>query len=66
VQDLESKIAEYREQGVQATKEVQVAAQKVVRENARLKELLRRVGYSDGAIEKWVNYEESGEHAVSA
>ncbi|KAF2277001.1 uncharacterized protein EI97DRAFT_375533, partial [Westerdykella ornata] len=45
VLDLERRVTEAREQGVQATKEVQLAAQRVVRENAGLRDLLRRSGY---------------------
>jgi hypothetical protein len=64
VQDLESKLAEYREQGVLATKEVQVAAQKVIRENAKLREMLRQTGYSAEDIDNWVNQDGSGEHGL--
>ncbi|KAF2477484.1 uncharacterized protein BDR25DRAFT_338335 [Lindgomyces ingoldianus] len=51
--DLEQKLAQVREQGVQATKEVQLAAQKVSRENARLRELLRQVGVADHIVDDW-------------
>ena len=54
VADLERKVTEAREQGVQATKEVQLAAQRVVRENTKLRDLLRRMGYTDSAIDAWV------------
>lgn len=54
VLDLEQKVAEARERGVHATKEVQVAAQRVARENANLKDLLRRIGYTDDAIGAWL------------
>ncbi|KAF2623817.1 hypothetical protein BU25DRAFT_349156 [Macroventuria anomochaeta] len=54
VLELERKVAMTREQGVQATKEVQSAAQRVVRENARLRDLLRRMGYTDRTIDAWV------------
>jgi len=64
VQDLETKLAEYREQGVQATKEVQVAAQRIIRENAKLRELLRRTGYSAEAIDNWINQDGPGEHVL--
>jgi hypothetical protein len=47
-------VAEAREQGVQVTKEVQLAAQRVTRENAKLRDLLRRTGYTDDAIDVWV------------
>jgi hypothetical protein len=50
---------------VQATKEVQAAAQKVIRENVKLKELLRQAGYTDEAIGKWINRDISGEHTVT-
>ncbi|OCK90507.1 uncharacterized protein K441DRAFT_666216 [Cenococcum geophilum 1.58] len=52
--DLERRVAETREHGVQATKEVQLAAQRVARENAKLRDLLRRIGYADNAIDAWV------------
>lgn len=51
--DLERKVADSREQGIQVTKEVQLAAQRVTRENARLKDLLRRTGYTDEVIDAW-------------
>ena len=54
VLDLERRLAETREQGVQATKEVQIAAHRVARENAKLRDLLRRIGYSEQAIDAWV------------
>jgi hypothetical protein len=38
---------------VQATKEVQLSARKVVKDNARLKALLRHVGVEDHVIESW-------------
>jgi hypothetical protein len=44
-------VAETREQGIQVTKEVQLAAQKLVRENAKLRNLLRRTGYTDDVID---------------
>ena len=54
VLDLECRLAQAREQGIQATKEVQLAAQRVVSENAKLRDLLRRIGYTDKAIDAWV------------
>jgi hypothetical protein len=47
-------VAVTREQGVQATKEVQLAAQRVARENVKLRDLLSRSGYSNDAIDAWV------------
>ncbi|KAF1957151.1 hypothetical protein CC80DRAFT_471670 [Byssothecium circinans] len=52
--DLEHKVAETREQGIQVTKEVQLAAQKVTRENAKLRDLLRRAGYTDDVVDAWL------------
>jgi hypothetical protein len=40
---------------VQATKEVQLAAQQVAAENAKLRDLLGRIGYSQGMIDAWIN-----------
>ncbi|KAL9104805.1 MAG: hypothetical protein Q9163_000303 [Psora crenata] len=54
VLDLERRLAQTREQEVQATKEVQLAAQRVARENAKLRELLRKTGFTDEAINTWV------------
>ncbi|KAH7359795.1 hypothetical protein BKA66DRAFT_472074 [Pyrenochaeta sp. MPI-SDFR-AT-0127] len=54
VSDLERRLAKTREQGVQVTKEVQLAAQRVTRENAKLRDLLRRTGYTDDVIDAWV------------
>jgi len=53
VSDLERELTEAREQGVQATKEVQLAARQVVLENGRLRELLRLAGFSDEDINVW-------------
>ena len=44
---------ELQSRGVQATREVQFSARKVVADNARLKALLRYVGVDDQAIETW-------------
>ncbi|KAK3352734.1 hypothetical protein B0T25DRAFT_517953 [Lasiosphaeria hispida] len=53
IADLETKLAEAREQGVQATKEVQLAARQVALENGRLRDLLRLAGFSHGDIDSW-------------
>lgn len=50
---LEQRLAEARDQGVQATKQVQLAAQRVVRENIRLRELLRLAGFDDEDLDVW-------------
>jgi Zn-dependent oligopeptidase len=44
VAELEKTVREFRERGVEATKEVQLSAQKVIQENARLRQLLRQHG----------------------
>ncbi len=54
VRDLERQLAEMRDKGVQATKEVQLAAQRVARENARLRELLRQSGFDDERIDAFL------------
>lgn len=56
--DLERRLAETREQGVQATKEVQVAAQRIVHENTRLRQLLRLNGIGSEAIDAWVRQDD--------
>lgn len=50
VADLERRIAEAREQGIQATKEVQASSQRVVWENSRLRQILHDRGLDDEAI----------------
>ncbi|KAF7542235.1 hypothetical protein G7Z17_g11756 [Cylindrodendrum hubeiense] len=55
VADLERMLKEARERDVQATKEVQLAAQQVVQENSKLRELLGLSGFSDGDVDAWVN-----------
>lgn len=59
--ELESKLAEAREAGIQATKEVQLAARQVVHENGRLRELLRLVGFADEDIDVWAGCGENGD-----
>ncbi|KAI9652204.1 MAG: hypothetical protein M1829_001813 [Trizodia sp. TS-e1964] len=54
VADLERSLKELREQGIQATKEVQLSAQKVARENEQLRGLLRHHGVGDGIIDSWI------------
>jgi Zn-dependent oligopeptidase len=44
VAELEKTVREFRTQGVEATKEVRLSAQKVLQENARLRQLLRQHG----------------------
>ncbi|KAH7176267.1 hypothetical protein EDB81DRAFT_34119 [Dactylonectria macrodidyma] len=60
VADLERRLEEARERGVQATKEVQLAAQQVVQENARLRELLGLAGFSHEDVDAWVKQGGSG------
>lgn len=51
--DLESRLSEAREQGVQASKEVQLAARQVALRNARLRDLLLLAGFSATDIDDW-------------
>jgi hypothetical protein len=60
VVDLERRLKEAQERGVQATKEVQLAAQQVVQENARLRELLGLAGFSHEDVDAWVKQGGSG------
>ncbi|KAB5582669.1 hypothetical protein GE09DRAFT_277987 [Coniochaeta sp. 2T2.1] len=54
ISDLETIRAEAREQGVQATKEVQLAARQVILKNGRLRDLLRLAGFSNADIDSWL------------
>jgi len=51
VAELEKTVREFRTQGVEATKEVQLSAQKVLQENARLRQLLRQHGIDCNKVE---------------
>ena len=51
--DLESKLTELQQQGVQATIEIQRSARKVANENHRLRALLRHVGVDGKTIIRW-------------
>ena len=51
---LETRVRECERLGVEATVEVQKAARQVVRENSRLRELLRVKGVGEGEVEKWL------------
>ncbi|KIW13671.1 hypothetical protein PV08_08862 [Exophiala spinifera] len=59
VADLERRLADGRQQDVAAMREVQVAAQKVVNENARLRALLQVSGVEDKVIESWLHGDET-------
>jgi hypothetical protein len=50
---LAARLHELQDKGVQATKEVQQSARRVVEDNSRLKALLRHVGVNDYMIETW-------------
>jgi len=51
---LEIKYQECQRMGVEASIEIQNAARAVVKENSRLKELLKKVGLVDEEIDKWL------------
>jgi hypothetical protein len=51
---LAARLNELQDKGVQATKEVQQSARRVIEDNARLKALLRHVGVNDYMIETWI------------
>jgi hypothetical protein len=54
VADLERSVREYQRKGVQATKEVQIAAQRVARENVLLRQLLRYQGIDNNVVDSWI------------
>lgn len=63
---LEARFRECQRTGIEASIEIQNAAKRVVRENGRLRELLRRKGVSEAEIDAFVNAEgeEEGRSAV--
>ncbi|KAJ9150107.1 hypothetical protein NKR19_g5415 [Coniochaeta hoffmannii] len=54
LRDLQQRLDEQERLGVQATIEMQQAAGQVARENARLRDLLLRLGVSDGEVEEFL------------
>ncbi|KAF2421112.1 hypothetical protein EJ08DRAFT_683112 [Tothia fuscella] len=59
VQDLERRVAQAQEQGMQATIAMQLTAQRVASENVRLRSFLRELGISDTIVESWVSKDTS-------
>ncbi|KAH9216590.1 hypothetical protein DL95DRAFT_522669 [Leptodontidium sp. 2 PMI_412] len=59
VTDLERSLRELREQGVQATIEVQLSARRVARENVRLRQLLRYFGVDENVVHSWIQQDEN-------
>ncbi|KAF8421203.1 hypothetical protein EV426DRAFT_218705 [Tirmania nivea] len=55
VATLEAKYQECQRMGVEASIEIQNAARAVVKENSRLKELLKKVGLADEEIDRWLH-----------
>ena len=54
-----------RQHGIQATREVQLAARRVARENVRLRQLLRHKGVDEDTISTWIREDESGADIVA-
>jgi hypothetical protein len=54
VESLEQRLSDSRDQQVAGIKEVQLAAQKVVDDNSRLRALLRFTGVDDTIVESWL------------
>jgi len=59
VESLQQRLADTRDQQVAGMREVQLAAQKVVKENVRLRSLLRLKGVNDAVVESWLNGNEA-------
>jgi hypothetical protein len=53
--DLQRRVDEYERRGVQATLEMQQAARRVARENARLRALLLSKGVTEPEVEMWLS-----------
>jgi hypothetical protein len=65
VAELEQKLVEGRHQDVAAMKEMQLAAQKVVNENTRLRALLQSIGVQNKAVESWIRGDETCAKALT-
>ncbi|KAK3985972.1 hypothetical protein QBC44DRAFT_297851 [Cladorrhinum sp. PSN332] len=61
VDELEQRIRDFEQRGVQATAEVQVAARKVAEENKKLRALLRLHGVSEAGIQEYLAAEETSQ-----
>jgi hypothetical protein len=65
VADLERSLRELRQQGVQATKEVQLSARRVAQENVLLRDLLRQQGVDDNVVDSWIQRHNSNANNVN-
>ncbi|KAK3346718.1 hypothetical protein B0T25DRAFT_286192 [Lasiosphaeria hispida] len=54
VDELQLRLREHEQRGVEATLAMQRAARKVMRENQRLRALLQRLGVESAVVEAWV------------
>ena len=59
VESLQQRLADTRDQQVAGMREVQLAAQKVVNDNSRLRALLRLKGVNDAIVESWLHGDEA-------
>ena len=60
IASLKEKVQQYEKEGVQVTKEVQMAAQRVVAENEKLRALLRESGFEEGKIGELLRVSQEG------
>ncbi|KAI4161541.1 MAG: hypothetical protein LQ342_004825 [Letrouitia transgressa] len=60
MRDLEKRLREYELRGVQASSSLQIAARRVIQENARLRSLLTRRGVKDAEIESYLKVDTHG------
>jgi hypothetical protein len=58
VESLQQRLADTRDQQVAGMREVQLAAQKVVNDNIRLRALLRLKDVNDAVVESWLHGDE--------
>ena len=60
IASLKEKVQQYEKEGVQVTREVQMAAQRVVEENRKLRALLRESGFEEGKIDELLRVSQEG------
>ncbi|KAI9924177.1 hypothetical protein MW887_007127 [Aspergillus wentii] len=62
--DLERRLREFEQEGIQATIEMQCAAKKVAEENIHLRELLLEIGIDRSTVNDWITRRRSSSDAM--
>lgn len=63
IQDVERRLAEYEQRGIEATQEMQAAARNVAMENSRLRMMLAQRGVHEHEIQDFFHHCDQSQHA---